>query len=135
MPGTESLHEAISGAAAALVSDGSVAVKLEAPPRPELGDFSTNAPLVLAPLLGLAPREVAERLAGEVAMRLGDVLERTEVAGPGFLNLYLRDAWFLDALGDILAAGERYGTRELSPTRRVNIEFVSANPTGPLHVG
>ena len=135
MTGIESLHEAIAGAAAALVSDGSVAVKLEAPPRPELGDYSTNAPLVLAPRLGLAPREVAEQLAGEVAERLGGALERTEVAGPGFLNLHLRDAWFLDALGEVLAAGERYGASELEPALRVNVEFVSANPTGPLHVG
>jgi arginyl-tRNA synthetase len=135
MPGIESLHETLAGAAAALLTEGSVEVKLETPPRAELGDYSTNAPLVLAQRLGIAPREVAEQLAGEVSGRLGETLERTEVAGPGFLNLYLRDAWFLEGLGEVLAAGERYGARELEPALRVNVEFVSANPTGPLHVG
>ena len=135
MSGIEALAEVIAGAAAALVPGGASGVKLEAPPRVELGDYSTNAPLVLAPRLGSTPREVAQRLAGEISQRLGSALERTEVAGPGFLNLHLADEWFLDALRGILAAGERYGSRALEPGVRVNVEFVSANPTGPLHVG
>ncbi|HEY7967217.1 MAG TPA: arginine--tRNA ligase [Solirubrobacteraceae bacterium] len=135
MSGIEALAEVIASAADALAPGGGVGVKLESPPRAELGDYSTNAPLALAPRLGSTPSEVAEALAGEISERLGGALERSEVAGPGFLNLYLRDGWFLDALGGILAAGERYGSRLLEPGVRVNVEFVSANPTGPLHVG
>jgi len=134
----QELHDAIRAAAAAVAGDADIsldAVKLEVPPRPELGDYSTNAPLLLAPRLGVSPREVAERLAGELRGRLGGALERAEVAGPGFLNLHLGDAWFVAALASVLAAGERYGAEALEPAPSVDVEFVSANPTGPLHVG
>ena len=63
------------------------------------------------------------------------MLERSEVAGPGFLNLYLRDQWFVDALSHVLAEGERFGAETLDPPVAINVEFVSANPTGPLHIG
>jgi len=131
----ESLRDAVVAAASSLV-DGEVAgVKLEAPPRAELGDYSTNAALVLAPRLGAPPRQVAERLGAALAERLGEGLVRTEVAGPGFLNLHLADGWFVDALGGVLAAGERFGAASLPEPVPINVEFVSANPTGPLHIG
>ena len=68
-------------------------IVLERPPRADFGDYSTNAALLLAPSVGASPREVAERLGGELERRLGAHLERFEVAGPGFLNLFLADRW------------------------------------------
>ena len=105
---------------------------LERARKPEFGDYSTNAPLLLAPVLGEAPREIAGRLGDVLAERLGDRLERVEVAGPGFLNLFLSDAWYRDALREALRAGERFGGGGAEVGERILIEFVSANPTGPL---
>ncbi len=110
-------------------------VTLERPPRADFGDYSTNAALLLAPRLAQAPREVAERLGAELQAALGERLQRYEVAGPGFLNLFLDDAWLLGALAGVLAAGERFGAGAPATPRRVLVEFVSANPTGPMHVG
>ncbi len=111
------------------------AITLERPPRADLGDYSTNAALLLAPGLGAPPREVAERLGGELETRLGSSLVRFEVAGPGFLNLFLADAWLCEALGCVLAAGAAFGTGTVTAPERILVEFVSANPTGPMHVG
>jgi arginyl-tRNA synthetase len=105
---------------------------LAPPPRRDLGDYSTNAALLLAPVLGAPPREVAERLCGELSARLGDGLARCEVAGPGFVNLHLSDGWHRDALVAVLEAGEGYGGSGAARPDRVLVEFVSANPTGPL---
>jgi arginyl-tRNA synthetase len=91
--------------------------------------------MLLAPVMKAAPREVAGRLAEELTAGLGASLERVEVAGPGFLNLFLSDAWYLDALGHVLAAGDRFGAGGAPAFEKINVEFVSANPTGPLHVG
>src|SRR5579862_936404 len=131
----ESLQQSVRASAEAVAGSAVEQIRVERPPRAELGDFSTNAPLLLAPRLGVSPRDVAGRVGEELAARLGDGLERTDVAGPGFLNLYLRDSWFADALRHIVDAGERYGARQRDGAARVNVEFVSANPTGPLHIG
>jgi arginyl-tRNA synthetase len=111
------------------------AITLERPPRPDFGDYSTNAALLLAPAAGTQPRELAEQLGSLLAERLGEQLERFEVAGPGFLNLFLSDAWHRAALGELLAAGESFGRDGVAVGERVIVEFVSANPTGPMHVG
>jgi arginyl-tRNA synthetase len=111
------------------------AITLERPPRADYGDYSTNAALLLAPGLGSSPREVAQRLGSALGRRLGAGLERFEVAGPGFLNLFLADSWFLDALAEALDAGEAFGAGGVSAPERILVEFVSANPTGPMHVG
>jgi arginyl-tRNA synthetase len=132
------LHDTITTAASALARESGKtagAFKLEVAPRPELGDYATNAPLLLAPRLGLGARELAERLGQEIEGLLDGELERAEVAGPGFLNLHLRDSWFAGALREILAAGEQLGAATLPQPVRVDVEFVSANPTGPLHIG
>jgi arginyl-tRNA synthetase len=105
---------------------------LERPKRTGQGDYSTNAAMLLAPVLGAPPRVIAERLGAALTDALGDQLERTEVAGPGFLNLVVSDGWLRDALRSILEAGAEYGTGVADPPERVLIEFVSANPTGPL---
>jgi arginyl-tRNA synthetase len=131
------LRLALAEAGASLRADGAdPGARLERPPRPEFGDFSSNAPMLLAPVLGASPREVAERLGAIVADRLGPSLERAEVAGPGFLNLFLSDAWYRDALARALAAGPAFGRGGAAQVgrERILVEFVSANPTGPLTV-
>jgi arginyl-tRNA synthetase len=106
---------------------------LERPKKTEFGDYSTNAAMLLAPVLGEPPRDIAARLGDALEGELGGLLERVEVAGPGFLNLFLADAWYRDALGHVLAAGEGFGGGgAAAAAQRVNVEFVSANPTGPL---
>ncbi len=108
---------------------------LERPPKPEFGDYSTNAAMLLAPALGEQPRGTAEKLAEQLGSSLAGSVERVEVAGPGFLNLFLSDAWYRRAAGELAAQGERLG-RPARPdaeiTERINVEFVSANPTGPV---
>jgi arginyl-tRNA synthetase len=111
------------------------AITLERPPSQDFGDYSTNAALLLAPAAGAPPRELAARLGEQLAERLGEQLERFEVAGPGFLNLFLSDAWHRAALGELLAAGESFGRGGVAVGERIIVEFVSANPTGPMHVG
>jgi arginyl-tRNA synthetase len=106
--------------------------RLERPKRGGHGDYSTNAAMLLAPTLGAPPREIAGRVAERLSEALGESLERTDVAGPGFLNLVLSDTWYRDALSGVLAAGERFGSGGAGSPERIVIEFVSANPTGPL---
>jgi arginyl-tRNA synthetase len=111
------------------------AVTLERPRRAEFGDYSTNAALLLAPVLGAPPREIAERLGAALQARLGSNLVRFEVAGPGFVNLFLDDSWLAGALATMLEAGEAFGAGGAYKPERILVEFVSANPTGPMHVG
>ena len=107
-------------------------IRLERPRREGQGDYSTNAAMLLAPVLKAPPRAVAERIGEALSASLGADLERAEVAGPGFLNLFLSDDWHRRALRSVLAAGERFGAGGDPAPERVLIEFVSANPTGPL---
>jgi arginyl-tRNA synthetase len=102
------------------------------PKQKEHGDFATNIALVLANQVGRPPREVAAAILD--ALPADDVLEKAEIAGPGFLNLFVRDDWLYDVLRAVAAAGPAYGRHERNG-RRVQVEFVSANPTGPLHIG
>jgi arginyl-tRNA synthetase len=104
---------------------------LERPKKAGFGDYATNAAMLLAPLAGAPPREVAAKLAEELGVQLGPALDRVEVAGPGFLNLFLSDAWCVQALDHVLAAGDAFGGGGADPAERINVEFVSANPTGP----
>jgi arginyl-tRNA synthetase len=132
------LREELLTLAAELVGNGAGAregIVLARPPRPDFGDYSTNAALLLAPVAGASPRELAERLGEGLVRRLGAELDRFEVAGPGFLNLFLSDRWHRLALAELLSAGEGFGGGGADPPERVIVEFVSANPTGPIHVG
>jgi arginyl-tRNA synthetase len=134
----DDLRAAVEAAAADL-RDGAappgVAPTLERPKRADHGDYSTNAAMLLAPALKAAPREIAGRLGEALGSRLGDQLDHVEVAGPGFLNIFLADAWYAAAAAHVLEAGEDFGAGGADPAERVLVEFVSANPTGPLHVG
>ena len=104
------------------------------PPREEThGDVATNAAMVLSKAAGMKPRDLAERLAEELR-RLPSV-EQVEIAGPGFINLRLADSFWAAQLGDILRSGTAYGDSDLGGGQPMNVEYVSANPTGPMHVG
>jgi arginyl-tRNA synthetase len=143
MPPTDSIAElkvAVEAAARAL-RDGEPtepAPTLDRPPKADLGDYSSNAAMLLAGPLGDNPRAVAERLRGELEGSLGGddgSLARVEVAGPGFVNLFLADAWYRRALARLLGAGDELGPAPTASPEKILVEFVSANPTGPLHVG
>ena len=102
----------------------------EVPRQAEHGDYATNAPMILARAAKRAPRQIAELVAKNFPPM--PEVERLEVAGPGFLNVFLAPAWCAGALREILAAGSGYGRGESQTGRRIRLEFVSANPTGPL---
>ena len=118
---------------AAAVSDiAGVTVTLERPTDPAHGDYATNVALRMAGTLKRSPRDVAEELAERVVSL--PELRSAEVAGPGFLNLFLADSWFAGALGDALARGPAFGGGSAATPERVQVEMVSANPTGPITV-
>ncbi len=102
------------------------------PSGPGQGDYSTNAAMLLAPALKASPREIAERVGAALTERLGPELRGFDVAGPGFVNLTLSDGWHRAALASVLDAGERFGSGGAAPPERILLEFVSANPTGPV---
>jgi arginyl-tRNA synthetase len=104
------------------------------PPRDAAhGDMATNAAMVLAKDAGLKPRDLAEAIATK--LRADELVAKAEVAGPGFINLTLEPAAWIDALRAVLEAGADYGRGSLGQGAPVNVEYVSANPTGPMHVG
>src|SRR4051812_36038709 len=134
------LRAAVDRAATALRDGepGGTEPTLDRPPKPELGDYSSNAAMLLAAPLGESPRDVAARLGAELERQVGSHggLERIEVAGPGFVNIFLSDDWYRRAAAGLAAAGEAFGRpRAPAKPQRILVEFVSANPTGPLHVG
>ena len=133
---TDYIHDQLS----ALEADGVLpaglpraGITLEPPRDPAHGDFSTNAAMVLAKPAGLAPRD----LAGALAPRLQalDGVAGVEIAGPGFINLRIRPEIWHHELSAILAEGANYGRSQVGGGTRVNVEYVSANPTGPMHMG
>jgi arginyl-tRNA synthetase len=131
----EELAAAVRAAAIAVRGPAgahSVQPRVERPKREGQGDYSTNAAMLLAPALNAAPRMIAERIGEELSATLGDNLERFEIAGPGFVNLFMTDAWHRRAVAGVVAAGDRFGAGGAEPRERILIEFVSANPTGPL---
>jgi arginyl-tRNA synthetase len=109
-----------------------VPVELERPNDPSYGDYASNVAMQLAPMQRRSPRELGEELAAAFAKL--DRVERVEVAGPGFVNLWLTAGWFGEVLGEILAAGDAYGGGFAERAERVQVEMVSANPTGPITV-
>jgi arginyl-tRNA synthetase len=107
---------------------------LEVPRNPEHGDFACNVALLLAKPLRRSPRQVAERLLELLAVGEG-AIARAEIAGPGFINVWLRDEGWRALLRSVLELGRRYGRSSLGEGKHIQIEFVSANPTGPLTLG
>ncbi|MFC1661904.1 arginine--tRNA ligase [Gemmatimonadota bacterium] len=111
-----------------------VEVRLERPRDPSHGDWATNLPLTLASTLKLPPREVAQRILTLLDPASAGA-SRVEIAGPGFLNFHLSSGTLAEVLPEILASDESYGRSEEGKGRPIMVEFVSANPTGPLHLG
>ncbi len=106
---------------------------IEVPGDRSHGDFAVNAAMVWARALKKAPRMIAEELSKE--MELSGYISRLEIAGPGFMNLYLSDRYYSDIVLEVLQNGENYGRSDYGKGKRVLVEFVSANPTGPMHIG
>jgi arginyl-tRNA synthetase len=130
----DDLRAAVEGAAADLGNGRAPSARptLERPKRAGFGDYSTNAAMLLAPVLEQPPREIAERLGEALSARLGPELSRVDVAGPGFLNIFLSGDWYEAAAERMREAGEGWGGGGADPVEKINVEFVSANPTGPL---
>jgi len=131
------LAESLRAALATLEVDPLPArVQLERPARREHGDWSSNVALASAKAAGRNPRELALAMAEFLNADPPPHVVRVEVAGPGFVNFHLADTWLHDVLGDVVEAGVGgYGCSDLGVGTQVNVEFVSANPTGPLHAG
>src|SRR5882672_5021841 len=108
-------------------------IVVEPPRDPTHGDMATNAAMVLAKDAGTKPRELAEKIAA--ALRAEPTVAKVDVAGPGFINLTLKPHVWAHALRAALAAGGDYGRSDIGKGEPVNVEYVSANPTGPIHVG
>ena len=108
-------------------------IVLDKPKKEEFGDFSTNIAMLLAPVEKKAPRDIAKAIADRISA--SPDIEKCEVAGPGFINIFLKKSFWLGILEDIIKSGAGYGRSEVGRGQRVQVEFVSANPTGPLHIG
>lgn len=137
----EQLSETIVDALAALVADGAITlpdgvptqVTVERPRQKGHGDYATNVALQLAKKAGTNPRALAELVAER--LRASDGVAEVEVAGPGFLNVTVEAGAQGQVAADVVAAGAAYGSSDAFAGERINLEFVSANPTGPLHLG
>ncbi|MDR4493548.1 MAG: arginine--tRNA ligase [Nitrospirales bacterium] len=110
-------------------------IVVEPPKRPEWGDFSSNVAMLLASQVRQAPLKVAEILATDLRRECEDLFTHVAVAPPGFLNFTLHSSRWIQILESIQAAGPLFGTSQIGKGKRILLEFVSANPTGPLHVG
>ena len=134
----EILAAAIRSAAEKAVADGVFPegelpkVELSVPPQKEFGDFATNFAMQSARVFHQNPRKIAEELSNRIQ---GDWLDHTQIAGPGFLNFYLKGDVLYDTFAQIFQAGEQFGQLPAKDVAKIQVEYVSANPTGPLHVG
>ena len=132
------LATAIKAAAQKAIDEGTVKggelpeVLLEVPPQKEFGDFATNFAMQSARALKCNPRMIAQAVVDNLDCAY---VEKMEIAGPGFINFYLKQDWIYDVLAGIIAEGENYGNLVSDCKEKIQLEYVSANPTGPLHVG
>ena len=108
--------------------------KVEVPADRKNGDYAVNAAMVWARGFKLAPRAIAEKIMANVNFE-GTIIEKYEIAGPGFINLFLSDKYYADIVADVIAKGADYGKSNYGEGKKVLVEFVSANPTGPMHIG
>lgn len=134
------LFDVINKAVAQLVESGDLPAgemreyKTEVPADRQNGDFSANVAMVNSKVWSMPPRKSAELIAGKIDLA-GTYFENVTVAGPGFMNFYLSDRYYSDILTDILKKGDEYGKSDFGKGEKVLVEFVSANPTGPMHMG
>ena len=136
----EQVREVLLGAIGRCVAAGTLpaepipAFTVESPADPKNGDFATNAAMVSARAFRMAPRKIAEAIEAELVLA-GTYFERAEIAGPGFINFFLGKDWYYAVLRSIDENGESYGRTDFGGGKKVLVEFVSANPTGPMHIG
>ncbi|MBQ4466173.1 MAG: arginine--tRNA ligase [Oscillospiraceae bacterium] len=134
------LRELLMNALGALTAEGKIAAeplpafKIEVPADKSHGDFASNIAMASAKALHMAPRAIAELLVGAIGFE-GTYFEKAEIAGPGFMNFFLRKTWFADTVQAVLTDTDNYGKSEGGKGKKALVEFVSANPTGPMHVG
>ena len=137
---SDQLREILLGSMGRLVASGAVPpepvsdFKIEIPADKSHGDFATNAAMVCAKPFRMAPRAIAEKILGELMLE-GTYFDRAEIAGPGFINFFLSPRWFAQVVNTVLEETGTYGRTDTGEGKRVLVEFVSANPTGPMHVG
>ncbi len=130
------LDEAIAAAIAAAElppESADTDFSIDSPPRPELGDFSANAAMALAKVARRAPQQIAQVLLAHLP--IDPLVESVEIAPPAFINFHVSQAWFAEAVAGCLKRGEAYGRDDWGAGKRVQVEFVSANPVGPIHIG
>lgn len=136
----QQLKEAIEAAVAAAVAAGELPNEplpdftIEVPADRKNGDFAANAAMVSARAFHKAPRQIAESIVSHLSLD-NTYFDRAEVAGPGFLNFFLSPAFYADVVAQVLSAGDAYGRSDFGAGKKVMVEFVSANPTGPMHMG
>lgn len=136
----QQVKETVMNALGRLVAEGKIeavplpAFNVERPAEVSHGDFSCNAAMASAKALRNNPRAIGQMIA-DAAVLDGTVFEKIEVAGPGFLNFFISPLWFNETVGEVISSGSDYGKTELGKGKRVLVEFVSANPTGPMHIG
>ena len=136
----QQVKETVMNALGRLVAEGKIeavplpAFNVERPADVSHGDFSCNAAMASAKALRNNPRAIGQMIA-DAAVLDGTVFEKIEVAGPGFLNFFISPLWFNETVGEVISSGRDYGKTELGKGKRVLVEFVSANPTGPMHIG
>lgn len=136
----EGLRDAIDAAFSLAVSEGHFPetsvpdFSIEIPADREHGDYAANVAMVSAKALRLPPRKIAELIVSHLSLT-DTMFDRVEIAGPGFLNFFLNNSFYIEVLKDVGTLGDQYGRSDFGQGRKVMIEFVSANPTGPMHLG
>lgn len=137
---SDQVRELVMNALGACISDGTFpaepipAFNVEIPADPKNGDMSSNAAMVCARAFHIAPRKIAEAICEKIMLD-GSYFEKCEVAGAGFINFFFSSQWFSDVVSSVIADGEHYGETDFGEGKKVLVEFVSANPTGPMHIG
>lgn len=136
----ESIKTLIDSAAKKAIADGVLpsaelnSFNIEVPADRTHGDFAVNAAMVWTKLFRMPPRAIADIILNNLSLD-GTFIDRAEVAGPGFINLFLSDRYYAAIVSDVLEKGEDYGSSDIGKGQKVMVEFVSANPTGPMHIG
>lgn len=137
---SQELKELILNSLGRLVAEGTIpaepipAFKTEIPADKSHGDFAVNVAMVSAKALRMAPRKIAELICDKLSLE-GSYFSRYEIAGPGFINFFLNEKWFSSVVTNVIEEKENFGRTNLGEGKKVLVEFVSANPTGPMHIG
>lgn len=127
----QAIHSAAEGEG--LVVPEGMEVIIERPRRENQGDYATNVAMLLSRHWDMKPRDVAAKIVSHI--NKSDYVDKVEIAGPGFINFFLSDAWMSNLIKEILCKGNDYGKADVGKGKKAQVEFVSANPTGPLHIG